>query len=200
VIDPIDGTANFLRNTTPWAISIGFADDLGPAVGVVTIPDRDQQFTATRGLGAFLNGVRLRVRTEVDPSVALVGTGFSYDPVLRSRWMHALEPVISTVADLRRSGSAAADLCSVASGSTDAFMELDLSPWDVAAGLLIAAEAGCTVRRFDREDRVDALAAAPGLEDILLPVLLREHQASLTPKPVRGHGVATSGSQDSGGP
>lgn len=175
VVDPIDGTSNFLRGAAPWAISIALVDEEGPLVGVVTIPPWRQQYSAVRGQGSWVNGVELRKRAAVVPEGAVVSTGLSYRPALRSRWLRALAPVLEHVADIRRSGSAASDLCAVAAGLTDGFVELDLSVWDVAAGLLIAAEAGCSVWSLERPGAVDVLAACPGLEAILLPALEREH-------------------------
>jgi myo-inositol-1(or 4)-monophosphatase len=175
VIDPIDGTANFLRGAAPWAISIALIDEVGPAVGVVTIPAWRLQYSAVRGKGALLNGVRLAQRTAVDPREALVGTGLSYRPALRTRWLRALAPTLEHVADIRRSGSAAADLCAVAAGLMDGFIELDLAVWDVAAGLLVASEAGCPVWSLERPGAVDVLAARAGLDVTLLPILEREH-------------------------
>ena len=105
VIDPIDGTANYLRGAAPWAISVALVDEDGPAVGVVTIPPWRLQYSAVRGLGASLNGVTLAQRTAVDPRGALVSTGLSYRPALRARWLRALSRAVEHVADIRRSGS-----------------------------------------------------------------------------------------------
>lgn len=188
VIDPIDGTANYLHGAAPWAISVALVDEDGPAVGVVTIPPWRLQYSAVRGLGASLNGVTLAQRTAVDPRGALVSTGLSYRPALRARWLRALSRAVEHVADIRRSGSAAADLCAVAAGLTDGFIELDLSVWDVAAGVLIATEAGCPVWPLERPGAVDVLAACPGLEATLLPILEREHARLLREDRVAGMG------------
>ena len=104
VVDPIDGTSNFLRGAAPWAISIALVDEEGPLVGVVTIPPWRQQYSAVRGQGSWVNGVELRRSAAVVPEGAVVSTGLSYRPALRSRWLRALAPVLEHVADIRRSG------------------------------------------------------------------------------------------------
>jgi len=143
VIDPIDGTTNYAHGYPRFCVSIGveFADER--TVGVVYDPLLDELYTAIRGGGAARNGARIGVSRERDIGNAVVGTGFAYD-VRRStedNIAHFIAFVKRTRA-IRRDGSAALDLCYVASGRFDAYWELKLHPWDVAAGLLIVEEAG----------------------------------------------------------
>jgi myo-inositol-1(or 4)-monophosphatase len=142
VIDPIDGTVNYLYGLPQWAVSIGVEVDGEALVGVVFDPAKDELWTAVRGRGALLDGRPLQCSAVTDLSQTLVGTGFSYDARRRTVQARHLQLLLPTVRDLRRLGAGALDLCSVASGRLDAYYEQGLNPWDMSAGLLVAEEAG----------------------------------------------------------
>lgn len=151
VVDPIDGTVNFLYGIPQYAVSIavveGEPDPLTwrAIAAVVVNPELGETFAATSGGGATLNGQQIRVTTDVVPERALIGTGFGYRAEVRARQARALEPLLSQVRDIRRMGAASLDLCAVACGRLDAYFEQGLQPWDHAAGVLIAREAGARV-------------------------------------------------------
>ena len=142
VIDPLDGTVNYLYRIPAWCVSIAAQDPKGVMIGVVHDPSRDETFTAVRGGGAQLNGAAISVSKETDLSRALVGTGFSYDAAAREVQAGQASRVLPIARDIRRGGSAALDLVSVACGRLDAFFEAPMEAWDKAAGQLIAEEAG----------------------------------------------------------
>lgn len=145
VIDPLDGTVNYLYGIPDWAVSIAVEVDGEPAVGVVHDPSKGRTYTAVRGRGATCNGRPLQCSTRTDLAQALVGTGFGYAADRRAAQARVLDGVLPKVRDIRRIGAAALDLCSVAAGRLDAFYERGLNPWDLAAGGLIAREAGAVV-------------------------------------------------------
>ena len=151
LIDPIDGTTNFLYGLPGYAVSIAAADHDGALAGAVYVPATNELFTAGRGQGATLNGEPIRCSTTTDIATALVATGFSYHPELRQKHMRRLQHIIGDIRDIRRFGAAAPDLCYVASGRVDAYFEEHLGPWDLAAGELIAREAGCVTGDFAGE-------------------------------------------------
>ena len=172
VVDPIDGTTNYLYGHPGFAVSIAAelldGDPSGEAVtvaGVVWVPLLDEVYTATIEGGAHRNGASIHASVVTDPATALVASGFSYDPDRRRRQAEVLTQVLPQVRDLRRMGAASVDLCSVACGRVDAFYERGLQPWDHAAGALIAREAGATVATLDGGPPSTAciLAANPGL-------------------------------------
>ena len=145
VVDPIDGTVNFLYGIPYYAVSIAASVDGEPAAGVVLNVVSGETFTATRGGGAFRDGVSLRVGSDGPPpelSQRLVGTGFNYLADVKVKQTVAVSALLHEVRDVRRMGSAALDLCAVAAGRVDAFVEEGLNPWDMAAGGLVATEAG----------------------------------------------------------
>ncbi|HXH33163.1 MAG TPA: inositol monophosphatase family protein [Plantibacter sp.] len=154
VVDPIDGTVNYLYDIPAYAVSIGVVEgEPDPATwttlaGAVVNPVLGEMYTASLGGGAHLNGRALEVNRGVAPNVALLGTGFSYTASRRMEQAAVLGALLGTFRDVRRIGSAALDLCSVASGRLDAYYESGLKPWDQAAGALVAAEAGATVAGF----------------------------------------------------
>jgi myo-inositol-1(or 4)-monophosphatase len=157
LVDPLDGTTNYLYGFPSWAVSIGAEVDGVPTVGVVHDPLHDETFTAVRGGGAYLNGTRLGpVEGAPDLATALVGTGFSYDAGHRREQAEALALVLPAVRDIRRAGSAASDICWVAAGRLDGYYERGVQPWDVAAGTVIAIEAGAIVGRLEDETIVAA--------------------------------------------
>lgn len=157
VVDPIDGTVNYLYDIPWWAVSIAVVEgDPDPATwtalaGAVATPDLDELFTATNGGGSYRNKHRLTVNQETRLEFALVGTGFAYGRDLRAHQGRVAAAMLPRVRDLRRMGACSLDLCSVASGRLDAFYERDTSPWDHAAGSLIAREAGARVGGYGGE-------------------------------------------------
>jgi myo-inositol-1(or 4)-monophosphatase len=179
IVDPIDGTVNYLYNIPQWAISIAVVEgEPDPATwnalaGVVVNPSNGEVFTATRGAGAFLNGWQIAVGRQQDLSHALVATGFAYSAEKRSRQARVLSQILPAVRDIRRAGAASLDLCAVAVGRVDAYYEHGIKPWDHAAGALIAREAGAIVGGLlgARESEEILLAANQPLfaelEDIL---------------------------------
>lgn len=152
IIDPLDGTTNFIHGLPMYCVSIALAHRNVVQQAVVYDPTRNDLFYATKGRGAYLNDKRIRVSKRTRMSDALIGTGF---PFRRGdnfkRYMKMFEEVMTQCAGLRRPGAAALDLCYVAAGYYDAFFETGLNPWDVAAGSLIIAEAGGLVGNFTGE-------------------------------------------------
>jgi myo-inositol-1(or 4)-monophosphatase len=172
VLDPLDGTTNFVYRYGAYAVSIA-AEIAGEVVaGVVVDATRQERFTATRGGGAHLDGRPLSVTPADDLATALVGTGFAYDAAVRGRQAQVLAEVLPRVRDLRRSGSAALDLCALAAGRLDGFWERGLAEWDRAAGALIAAEAGARVGRLGTGEPLTLLAAGPRIYPALKALLL----------------------------
>ena len=145
VVDPLDGTINYVYGYPAYSVSIAVEIDGEPRVAVVLDSGSGHLYQAVAGHGALGDGVPLRVRDQADLSQALVAVGFSYDAGQRERQGAAVAAVAGRVRDIRRAGSAALDLCRVAAGQVDAYWELDLSPWDHAAGAVIAREAGAEV-------------------------------------------------------
>ena len=182
VVDPIDGTVNYLYGIPQWAVSIGIEVDGVMQAGVVYNPSADEQFTAVRGGGAFLNGRPLQCSAVSELSQALVATGFSYDARRRSAQAVVLPELLRSCRDLRRMGAGALDLCAVAAGRVDAYYEQALAPWDIAAGGLIAAEAGARVAglRGAAPGAALVVAASPGVFDVLHDLLAR-HDADVDP-------------------
>lgn len=142
VVDPIDGTLNFFRRRNCSAVSIALLREKRPVLGVIYNPYADEMFSAQVGKGAGLNGHSVHT-SSIPPENALVSFGTSpYNQALAERTLSAAKRFLLSSGDLRRSGSAALDLCDVACGRADVFFELQLQPWDVAAGSLIVCEAG----------------------------------------------------------
>jgi myo-inositol-1(or 4)-monophosphatase len=146
VVDPLDGTTNFLFGIPQFCVSIAAELDGQTAVGVVVDPGRDETWAVVRGGGARCNGTPCRVAAERSTlATALVATGFGYQSVRREWQAQVVAQVIPAVRDIRRLGSAALDLCWTAGGRYDAYYEWGLNPWDLAAGALICQEAGARV-------------------------------------------------------
>ncbi|MCU1497116.1 MAG: inositol monophosphatase [Acidimicrobiales bacterium] len=180
-IDPIDGTVNFVHGMPGFNVSIG-AQVAGRSVaGVVASPLHHDVFTATVGGGAFRNDRPIRVAEPASVARAVLGTGFGYDPERRRRQSEVLTRVIPQIADIRRVGAAAVDLCSVACGRLDGYWEVGLNPWDHAAGGLIATEAGARVEGLDGEPPSArfVLAAPAGIWDELLALLVEADAAAV---------------------
>ena len=174
VVDPIDGTVNYLYGIPQWAVSIGVEDADGAVVGVVFDPAKDELWQAVRGSGATLNGQPLRCSAVTSLSAALVGTGFGYDARRRARQALALPALLPAVRDIRRLGAGSLDLCSVAAGRIDAYYEQGLAPWDLSAGGLIARESGALVTGLRGSPAGPSLvvAAAPGVHAELHDLLV----------------------------
>ncbi|MBW7933170.1 MAG: inositol monophosphatase [Gemmatimonadaceae bacterium] len=146
VIDPLDGTTNFLHGVPEYAVSIAALVDDGLAAGVVLHVPRDEWFTATAGGGAHRDGTRIRVSDIAAPDRALIATGFPFKGGHDvDRYLDQMRRLMTHTAGLRRPGSASLDLAGVACGRFDGFWENRLAPWDIAAGILIAREAGAIV-------------------------------------------------------
>ena len=153
IIDPLDGTVNFIHGLAPVCVSVALWEDRTPRVGVVIEAIRGEEFTAARGEGARLDGVPISVSGCARLSQALVGTGFPYDRRERAgRYAAVVAAVLASCQGIRRRGAAALDLCYVAAGRFDAFWEQGLAIWDVAAGILIVEEAGGRVTGVDGGD------------------------------------------------
>jgi myo-inositol-1(or 4)-monophosphatase len=154
IVDPLDGTTNFVHGLPQFAVAIALAHRSQPLVGVVHAPVLGDTYAAAAGLGAFCNGERLQVSATAELADALVATGFSYnrDEAGRDDNVARLQRVLPRCRDLRRFGSAELDLCLVARGTFDAYWELYLAPYDVAAGAVVVREAGGTVTDLDGGD------------------------------------------------
>jgi myo-inositol-1(or 4)-monophosphatase len=176
IVDPLDGTTNYLHGYPQYAVSIGCVVRGALCVGVVHDVARDLVYHAEAGRGAWCGDARLRVSSVTDPKHALVGTGFPFkhqDEI--ERYMRQLSAVLRGAAGARRAGSAALDLADVAAGRFDAFWEQALAPWDVAAGVLLVREAGGVVTTLDGEDDVldgrSIVAGNPVMQRWLLELL-----------------------------
>jgi myo-inositol-1(or 4)-monophosphatase len=163
VVDPLDGTANYLFGIPAFAVSIACEDSSGVLAGVVLDPIREERFEATRSGQSTLNGELIQPGRRAETlDVALVATGFGYKRAVRARQAEVLTRVLPRVRDIRRVGAAALDLCWCACGRFDAYYERGLNPWDVAAGGLIASRAGLSVRDLPSSaDDPAGTAAAP---------------------------------------
>ncbi len=189
VVDPLDGTVNFLFGIPQWCVSVAVRDERGALAGAVFDPNRQELFTATRGGPALLHvdavNTELRGRTE-DPhggdqgqaglSGAMVATGLAYDATVRAAQAQVLARLAPEVRDIRRLGSAALDLCWTAAGRYDAYFERTVKPWDIAAGSLICERAGLSVLELEPAENLPwgILAARPGLAEPLLEIVGRD--------------------------
>jgi myo-inositol-1(or 4)-monophosphatase len=163
IVDPLDGTVNFLYGLRTWAVSIALEDADGLAVGVVFNPVDGECFTALRGEGAALNGDEIRVTGCPALDRAMVATGFSYEADGRREQAELLVGLLPRIRDLRRAGAAALDLAYVAAGRVDAFYERGLKRWDEAAGRLLVKESGGVVEDLQGEPQGVVAAATPTL-------------------------------------
>jgi myo-inositol-1(or 4)-monophosphatase len=172
VVDPLDGTVNYLYRAASFAVSVGVEDDAGGLAGAVRDPQRRETYAAARGRGATLNAEPLRANPVTDLAHALVATGFSYAAGDRAWQARVLTGVLPYVRDIRRHGSAALDICAVASGRVDAYYELGPAPWDRAAGAVVATEAGAFYDVRTAPDGRDlTVVAAPGIADAFVTLL-----------------------------
>jgi myo-inositol-1(or 4)-monophosphatase len=145
VVDPLDGTVNFLFGIPQWCVSVAVQDAQGSVAGAIFDPNRGELFTALRDGEPMLNGDPLRASDREDPAQAMVATGFAYDAEVRAAQAKVLSRLIPRVRDIRRFGSAALDLAWTAAGRYDAYFERTVKPWDIAAGTLICERAGLGV-------------------------------------------------------
>jgi myo-inositol-1(or 4)-monophosphatase len=175
VVDPLDGTTNYLYGIPQWAVSIALEGELG----VVYDPLRDELFAAVRGEGATLNGSLLRMPAPPVLETALIATGFGYDAERRSKQGAVIGQVLPRIRDVRRAGAAALDLCWLADGRVDGYYERGLQAWDWAAARIIVEEAGGAVA--DLEPEPHGLAAAhPELLPQLLDLLSEAERGAFT--------------------
>lgn len=176
LVDPIDGTVNYLYGIPQYAVSIAAQRDGDAVAGVVHNPASGETWTATRGGGAFLNGEPIHESGCDRLELALVATGFGYDATRRARQAAILQQILPSVRDIRRAGAASLDLCAVAMGRVDGYYERGLGPWDLAAGALIAEEAGAVVGGLAGAQAGPELVIAAGpalfaaLHDLLAPL------------------------------
>lgn len=174
VIDPLDGTHNYLRGFPHFSVSIGFVDHGDPVHAVVYDPLRDELFTASKGDGAFVNDRRMRVTKRESLAGALVCTGFPFRqrPHLDAQ-LAMLKALLAEAEDVRRTGSAALDLAYVAAGRLDGFFEIGLKPWDMTAGCLLVREAGGTYGDFSAKPGIPASGNLIAANHHLVPLMAR---------------------------
>jgi myo-inositol-1(or 4)-monophosphatase len=176
IVDPLDGTTNYLHGYPQYAVSIGCVVSGALCVGVVHDVARDVVYRASSGGGAWVGDQRLAVSLETDPGRALVGTGFPFkDQAPLEVYLRQFAAVMERTSGIRRAGAAALDLADLAAGRFDAFWELSLAPWDVAAGVVLVREAGGRVTRLDGSEDVlghgPIVAGNPALHRWLIDLL-----------------------------
>jgi myo-inositol-1(or 4)-monophosphatase len=167
VIDPLDGTVNYFYGMPGWNVSIAAKDKDGVVAGVVVSPTINSTWWATRGGGAFHNGKKLTCNDPVELNRTMLATGFAYEPEKRSLQLDFINKLLPHMRDIRRNGAAAVDLCFVGSGNVDAYFESGLHEWDIAAGGLIAQEAGAIMTQHQIGGQNFVLTAGPHLHQIL---------------------------------
>jgi len=179
VVDPIDGTVNYLYGSEQYGVSIGVVrGSADPTTwealaGVVVAPATGTVFRAVAGEGATRDGVPLRVAAPASLAEALVATGFGYTADRRREQVAVLAGLIGAVRDVRRAGAASLDCCAVGAGTVDAYYERGINPWDMAAGSLVAAEAGASVRIWEAGGTRSFLFAAPAVAEELEALVRR---------------------------
>lgn len=174
VIDPLDGTVNYLYGREDWAVSVAVEDSVHTLASAVYVPARGEMFHATRSGGAHRDGTKLGINDPVELGQALLATGFSYDAAHRGAQGRLVAAVLPQVRDIRRAGACAVDLVDLAAGRADAFYEDEVNHWDVAGAGLVAAEAGATVGLDvgrSGPPSVAVLAAGPALYPALAKAL-----------------------------
>lgn len=185
IIDPLDGTSNYLQHFPVWSISIAVKTRDEITAGLIHEPLRDLFFTAERGAGAFRNGAPMRVSSQETLEGAFLATGFPFRAQqFVSTYVHIFEDVIRVAKGVRRAGSAALDLAYTAAGIFDGFFELHLSPWDIAAGSLLVTEAGGVFSDFSGGERWlergNVVGAPPGVHrDLLRTINAHVHEDQL---------------------
>lgn len=171
VIDPLDGTVNYVYGLPGWNVSIAAKDSDGPIVGVVTAPTINSTWWATRGGGAFYNGRKISCNEPINLDRALISTGFQYDVANRISQLEGLAKIVPIARDVRRNGAAAVDFCHVAMGAIDGFYESGLKEWDWAAGSLIAVEAGAKFTQHGTGALQTSIVAGASLHAQLCSIL-----------------------------
>jgi myo-inositol-1(or 4)-monophosphatase len=176
IIDPLDGTTNFLHNFPQYCVSIALQHKGEITQAVIYEPNRNDLYTATKGRGAFLNDKRIRVSKCDKLQESLIGTGFPFrDFKHLDTYMSMFKSMLQKTTGIRRPGSAALDLAYVANGSLDGFWEIGLSPWDIAAGGLLVREAGGIISNLNGKDgwlqSGNVLAASPKIYDAMVETL-----------------------------
>jgi myo-inositol-1(or 4)-monophosphatase len=169
VVDPLDGTINFLFGIPQWCVSVAAEDERGALVGVVFDAPRGETFAATRDGAATLDGKPFEGPGREPLARAMIATGFAYDAALRERQAEVVVGLLGNVRDVRRFGAAAIDLCWTACGRVDAYYERGLNHWDMAAGALICERAGVALRALEAVDGLPGgvVAGPPGIVDEL---------------------------------
>jgi myo-inositol-1(or 4)-monophosphatase len=169
IVDPLDGTVNFLFSIPQWCVSVAVADDRGSLVGAIYDPCRNELFSATREGVPLLNGAPIAASDRTELETAMVATGFAYDASVRAAQAEVFARLIPRVRDIRRFGSAALDLAWTACGRYDAYFERTTKPWDIAAGTLVCERAGLTVRDLPVREGLPlgVFASVPGLAEAL---------------------------------
>jgi len=178
VIDPLDGTTNFIHGVTPFSVSVALEDAGGPLAAAIFDPIHNETFRASRGNGSFCNDESIRVSETRGGDDALLATGFPFRELSRfDRYLETFEAFARSTAGIRRAGSAAIDLARTACGRYDGFWEIGLSRWDIAAGVLIVREAGGVVSdplgTQTMLETGDIVAAGPGMHQFMLEVTRR---------------------------
>ncbi len=176
IIDPLDGTTNYIHGVPIFSVSIGLEHDGDIILGVVYDPTRDEMFYAEKGRGAYLNDIPIRVSSITQPEMALFATGYPFRiKHLLDLYQDSFKRIFHNVSGIRRAGSAAIDLCYIAAGRYDGFWELDLHAWDVAASYVILSEAGGTITDFAGGDEVlrtgNTVASNGHLHGLLLDIV-----------------------------
>jgi len=173
IVDPLDGTVNFLYAIPQWCVSVAVHDDDGGVAGVVFDPLRDELFAGERGGRPTLNGAVVAGSQAVELASSLIGTGFAYAAEVRALQAAVVSRLLPQVRDVRRMGSAALDLAWTAAGRYDAFYERGVQAWDIAAGVVLGECAGLSVRSLEAEGVAPAgvIVAPPGLMDALAEIV-----------------------------
>jgi myo-inositol-1(or 4)-monophosphatase len=173
VVDPLDGTVNFLFSIPQWCVSVAVTDEHGSLAGAIYDPCRGDLFVATRDGEPLLNGAPIAASDRTELSSAMVATGFAYDASVRAAQAEVFAGLLPRVRDIRRFGSAALDLAWTACGRYDAYFERTVKPWDIAAGTLICEQVGLAVQELPERDGLPqgVLAAVPALAEELFELV-----------------------------
>jgi myo-inositol-1(or 4)-monophosphatase len=201
LLDPIDGTVNFVLGLPQFAVSVAAELDGEVVAGAVANPLTGETFRAARGRGAWLGDERLTGPRDVPLARAVVATGFGYDAAVRRRQIEVVAPLLPHIADIRRMGAASLDLCALAAGRVDAYFEAGLNPWDHAAGGLVAAEAGCHLsglRGRAPDGRLYAAAGAALADEFFARQEALNADGVLGPDPATSAGDEADGTSSDG--
>lgn len=190
VLDPLDGTTNYIHQFPIYCVSIGFEWMGETVVAVINVPVFKKVYTARRGGGCFLNGQPIRVSSRDTVEGSLFATGFtSYKAEILENQINVFRKIVSRARGVRRAGSAAYDLCLVAEGVFDAYWEYNIQPWDVSAGLLLVKEAGGVVTDYKGNDYRSSMRACVSGNPFVQPQLLKIIQDTVTPDILAASGV-----------